>query len=402
MRTKLRPPHRRPRSVGRNTSSPFVFAPSPLAWAVRRSTAVLALAASAVTLAGCGPKPSEDARPPVQFEATEGGASQAVALVRVSGRPLMIDGMAGNPPTLEVRLPNGTSVRLAQEVPMVGIQAWAWRGSVVIAGNDCPGFDPAHASGVTGEDCGGTTTSVVLFDVGSRDLDVIARRLPGEWPPGPILGNSLLVNGGRAELDLTTGKVGPSTPYPAAGALPCRAGADLVQLMVDSSDLQGPGTPARWNATVYRRSTAGEWRAMPAQPVFELIEGVDAAGVAGCAPGGPILWTYHDGRVDSFTLQLRGPQVVISRFAAPLPVGGPPSVALEGGGEWLAVEPVKPAQEEHRARSARISNGGPWSKLAWTGQALVSNRFLVTAESEALVVDVEPGHRWSLRRGVMG
>jgi hypothetical protein len=285
---------------------------------------------------------------------------------------------------------------MSEAKPMVGVRTWERDGHLVIAGTDCPGFDPSTAVRTAENDCGTTEVSVLTFDLQRHTFETVASHVAGEWPAGPVSTGRLLLDGGRAELDLRTGSISETDPYPQVGALPCPVGSDLLVASVDRGDLQQPDEPIDWTAKAFFRShTDSSWKTLDATDLDTLLEGASAAGIAGCSPDGPLLWRYREHQIAVLSIEVNGDEIIATPFGAAASSDAPPVPSMDGSGQWLALSPLVPEQNDtHRAL---VSAGNGWRTFDWQGEPLRTGKWAVDGDT-IVYADRHAGGSWQLKQ----
>lgn len=356
-----------------------------------------------VILSACGtPAGHSVVVEPVGLDAgpRTGRAVQGVAFAAVDDGALLIDGMAGDPSTLEVTLWDGSTFSLSEELPLVGIQSWRWEDSLIIAGTNCSGFDPASVVGTSLEDCGGSDGSVISFDLKTHELEVLVRDAPSEWAHGPLLEDVLLLDGGRTELDLASGEVMPGERYPSTGAIPCATDTGLVTAGVDAGEVRPPGTPVVWKVEVsWRTGARSGWSAVPPGSLPAQLHSALTAGVAGCVREGPVLWAYDGEQVSTSLLKVVAGVLAVVAFAEPIAVDVPPTVQVDASGRWVAVTSLLPSDAARQPGSVVLSDGGAWSPFEWDGRPLTPPRFIRSSASKLRYVAPTERGGWTLKTG---
>ncbi len=366
----------------------------------RRRLGALGAIVALVIVAGCGSSGdrSEASPRPPGIDHAVGDAVQAATLAPVDGKIAVIDGRAGDQATVRVTLEDGRSFTMYEAVPLVGVQVWTWKNRLVIAGTDCPDFEPASAHGTSDEDCGSSDASVVSFDLVDHSFEVLARHVPGQRPPGPVIGDRLLVDGGRAELDLSTGKVHATKAYPSIGALPCRVGTDLVVAAVDQGDVQPADAPIRWTSKAFRRAPSSHrWASLGTSSIDGFLHGATAAGTVGCSSSGPLVWTYADDHAAVFSIGVDGGKTTASPFGTPTDLPGPPTASVDATGRWAAIDPLAPGKDEHRIM---LTDGSGWHSIDWRGGPLQAGKWAVDGGRIVAVGETSHGG-WTIAEATM-
>lgn len=357
------------------------------------------LALCLMAVSSCGSADGTDDRAstaPPKLSMRHGSAERAVTLFGSGKDLVLVDGYSGAPATVQVGLADGSTFRLDEALPLVGVALWQWEGSLIITGTNCPDFKPDTAEGTPLEDCGTDHMSVVSFDLEHHTFDVMTRDIPGEWGAGPVSQGTLLLNGGRAALNLQNGKVTPTKPYP-AGSHTCPTPHGLLAVDLNTGDVSSKDIPPVFTATAFHQSD-DDWSAVETGTVQGLLSGANYAHIAGCGTDGPLLTVTADGNTSNYVLGLNGDELTSKTFAEPTSVAGLPHGVLDASGTWLAL--TFGGGGGGMPQDAQLTYGAAWSTFHWQGTVLYGEKFAIDGKSITYIQRTDDAG-WTLETGTI-
>ncbi len=282
---------------------------------------------------------------------------------------VVVDGQSGNPASTEVAFQDET-FRVAG-VPLIDVYLW-WHGEdLIVVGFDCPTFDPESLSGETATDCGAMSQTVLRVEFADRRVSVVAKAVPvDEVPPGPLLGKTLLLDGGDRVVDLDDGTVSSGERL-SAGTI-CGSRGGLVEIVPTSDDEPGAMDPT----VRVRRSLddAGE----------EITAGLpwDAGrlgGVAGCTTDGVAVFATSGGEQGVYELVLHDDGLASTKVAGP---GMAPDSAIRVARDQKTLVATSPGPVV-RSGQRQVWVDDEWMDLPDAGPA---NPAIVTLTTAKVVV----------------
>jgi hypothetical protein len=279
---------------------------------------------------------------------------------------IIIDGQSGNPATTRVAV--GARESVLPNVPLIDPHLFWQDGDLIVAGFDCPDLDPEALVGETKADCGTLTQSVIRVDLTTAEVTIIARSISTEEvAPGPLVGDTLLLDGGGVHLDIANGDVTTAEPLPTALAR-CGSGGGLIELTPTNDDSPGSMAPdIRVRATVLD----------PGAPVRTGLPWGQSGigGVAGCTADGLAVYVPTDDDVVVYNLTRSGEGANATRLAGP-GLGPDWSVGIARDGTTLVA-----ARRQGSTTERQLWVGDRWTPIPETN----GNPVLATATTIAVV-----------------
>ncbi|MCB0978646.1 MAG: hypothetical protein KDB02_14435, partial [Acidimicrobiales bacterium] len=299
-----------------------------------------------------------------------------LALTASGDWAILVDGLSGNPASTRVTA-GGREFRVPG-VPLIDPYLFWHNGNLIVAGFDCPNLDTETLGGDTAADCGTLAQTVLRLDLEAEKLTVVARSIPtDEFAPGPLVGDTLLLDNGATLVHLSDGSVTKGRALPASVAR-CGSGGGLVELLPTSKDSPGSMEPIT------------RIRATEADAGTDVTAGLPwgqggIEGVAGCTADGVAVYVTTDD-VAVYELTRRGDAIRSRRLGGP---GLGPDWNIQVAGDRRTLVATK---QQGESTERRVWTGDRWLPVPNTGrnpgQVTVTESAVISVSGDEAVATI--------------